>query len=184
MVTASTTGIWQRLVVLLAMSMMVSGCARYAITDYDGGADFSQYRSYSIEKRSEGRIQSLDATRIERAVQRELSERGLDQSDNGADLKVRYTIEDEKRLESRGPNVGLGFGFGRSPFGFGVAHSPVRTREIREGKLVVQLVEAESQRVVWQGTGQRNLTENMSPDSRSSLIDRVVREMFKDFPPQ
>lgn len=182
--TASNAHIWQRLAVLLVLAIAVSGCARYAVTDYDGGAAFSDYSSYRMEARKEGEIQSLDATRIERAVRRELSDRGLDETDEGPSLVVRYAIEDEKRLESSGPNVGLGFGFGRSPMGFGVAHSPVRTREIQEGKLVVQLVESGSQRVVWQGTGQRNLTESMSPDTRSSLIDRVVKEMFKDYPPR
>lgn len=184
MVTASHTGIWQRLVILLALTLAVSGCARYAVTDYDTGAAFTDFDSYRMEARSEDAIQSLDATRIERAVRRELSDRGLEETSEGADLLVRYSIEDEKRTESRGPNVGLGFGFGRSPFGFGVAHAPVQTREISEGKLVVQLVDAGSQRVVWQGTGQRNLTESMSSDNRSKLIDRVVSEMFKDYPPQ
>jgi len=184
MASTHSRQIGQRIAAILVLATALSGCARYAITDYDAGSNFDDYRSYSIEKRGDGEIQSLDATRIERAVRRELSERGLESVDEGADLKVRYTIEDEKRTESRGPNVGLGFGVGRSPFAFGMSHSPVRTREIREGKLVVQLVDAASERVVWQGTGQRNLTESMGPDSRSQLIDRVVSEMFKDYPPQ
>lgn len=175
-----------RLVLGLMLTLALSGCARYATTDYDGNARFDTYERYRFAEREEGSVQSLDATRIERALERELSEEGFRQadSDETAALIVRYRIEQERRLESRGPNFGLGFGFGRSPFTFGVAHSPVESREITEGQLVVELVDPQAEQVIWQGRAARNLTESMSAERRRELIDRIVKAMFEQYPPE
>jgi hypothetical protein len=37
--------------------------------------------------------------------------------------------------------------------------------------------------VVWRGAGQRNLTEQMKPEQRSALINRLVKDMFDRYPP-
>lgn len=173
------------LMTLLVVVMALSGCTRYAVTDYDREAGFGDYQSFALQPRDGSEsIQSLDASRIENAVTRQLSERGMEKVPaEQADVVLRYAIDDEKRTESRGPTVGLGLGIGRSPFGFGMAHSPVRTREIQEGKVVVEMVDRAAERVVWKGIAQRNLTETMSPDRRSTLINRVVDEMFDKYPP-
>lgn len=177
---------WQA-VFLVVLALMATGCARYAIIDYDRDARFDQYRSYALENLdSDAEVQSLDANRMEGALRKHLSAQGLREATepDAADVVMRYAIKDEKRTESRGPSVGVGFGFGRSPFGFGLAHSPVSTREIREGKLVIQMVDTSNQRVIWQGTGQRNLRENMEPQERTELIDRIIGEMFENYPPR
>ncbi len=173
------------LLALVALAFLLSGCARYAVTDYDSGARFADYRTFALQPRDgSDSIQSLDASRIEKAVARELNKRGLEKADSGeADVLLRYAIDDEVRTEARGPTVGFGLATGGRPFGFGVAHSPVRTRDFQEGKVVVEMVDRQDSRVVWKGIAQRNLTETMSPDRRTELINRVVDEMFKNYPP-
>lgn len=175
-----------RFVLGLMLALALTGCARYATTDYDGKAQFDTYDRYRFAQREEGAVQSLDAARIERALERELAEEGFSQADSSeaAALIVRYRIEQERRLESRGPTFGLGFGFGRSPFTFGMAHSPVESREIKEGQLVVELVDPKAEQVIWQGRAERNLTESMNAAQRSELIDRIVKAMFEQYPPE
>lgn len=171
----------------LILMLALSGCARYASTDYDGDARFDTYDQYRFAERDEGSIQSLDAARIERALERELASEGFSQAgedDASNALIVRYRIEQERRLESRGPNFGLGFGFGRSPFTFGMAHTPVESREIKEGRLVVELVDPGAEQVIWQGRAERNLTGYMDGEERRELIDRIIRAMFEQYPPE
>ncbi|MDX1587723.1 MAG: DUF4136 domain-containing protein [Oleiphilaceae bacterium] len=173
---------------LLVMALfLLSGCATYVVTDHDADAGFDQLTSYTLKSRGEDdgeSVKSLDSARIEAALNRELTGQvGMSQArDPGeADLLVRYWIEDTKRTESTGPT--FGFGFGNSPFGFGVA-TQQPTREIREGKLIVELVNRENRQAVWRATGQKNLNEQMSPEERRRLIDRLVSEMFKRYPPR
>lgn len=172
---------------LMAMLVLFSGCASYVVTDHDDSADFGGFKSYTLMDRGEEgdkSVKTLDSARIEKSLNRELTgEVGLSQvqTPENADLLVRYWIEDVKRTESTGPT--FGFGFGNSPFGFGVA-TQQPTREVREGKLIVELVNRENRQAVWRATGQQNLTEQMSPEERRKLIDRLISEMFKRYPPR
>lgn len=171
---------------LLAMLVLFSGCASYVVTDHDASAEFGRFQSYTLMDKGEEddkSVKTLDSARIEKAINRELSgEVGMTeaQAPENADLLVRYWIEDVKRTESTGPT--FGFGFGNRPFGFGVA-TQQPTREVREGKLIVELVNRENRQAVWRATGQQNLTEKMSPDERRKLIDRLITEMFNRYPP-
>ncbi|MEQ6885743.1 DUF4136 domain-containing protein [Salicola sp. Rm-C-2C1-2] len=170
---------------LALMLALVSGCARYAATDYDSSAGFDRYSTYQFAKRGgEDAVQGLDAARIERALEKALAGDGFTRADSDPDVLVRYRIEDEVRTESRGPSVGFGFGFGRSPFTFGMAHSPVQTREIREGQLVVEMVDPTIEQIVWEGRARRNLSESQDREDRTRLIDRVIEAMFEQYPPQ
>jgi len=56
-----------RVVTLAVLLAMATGCARYAVTDYDSNAGFDRYSSYRFAERDENAIQGLDAARIERA---------------------------------------------------------------------------------------------------------------------
>ena len=171
-------------VTLAVLLTLVTGCARYAVTDYDSKAGFDRYNSYRFAERDDDAVQGLDAARIERALQQALTGEGFTQKDAEPDILVRYRIEDEVRTESRGPSVGLGFGFGRNPFTFGMAHSPVQTREIREGQLVVEMVDPTVEQVVWEGRARRYLNENQDREERTELIDQVIEAMFEQYPPQ
>lgn len=181
-----TASAWRSPVLLALMLLLISGCARYVVTDHDSRARFEQYQTYTLVGKNEqdgDQFQTLDSARIESALRRELGQQaGLSHVDSReeADLLVRYWIEDTRRTESTG--VSYGVGFGRSPFGFGVATAP-QSQEIKEGKLIVELVDSENRQVVWRATGQQNLNERMSPDQRSNLINRLASEMFKRYPP-
>lgn len=168
---------------LLLLMALVSGCASTATTDYDSDAGFDSYSTYQFTKRDEKAVQGLDAARIERALEQALTREGFTGADSAPDVRVRYRIEDEVRTESRGPRLGLGFGFGSSPFTFGMAHTPVETREIREGQLVVEMVDPTMDQVVWAGRAQRYLRESMDREERTQLINQVIEAMFEQYPP-
>lgn len=171
-------------VTLALLLALVSGCARHAVTDYDSSAGFDGYSTYRFAEKDEDSAQGLDAARIERALKKALADEGFTQVDAAPDVLMRYRIEDEVRTESRGPRLGFGFGFGRSPFTFGVAHSPVQTREIREGQLVVEMVDPNLEQIVWEGRGQRFLSESQDREERTELIERIIEAMFEQYPPR
>lgn len=167
-------------VTLIVMLAVLSGCARYAITDYDSSAGFNRYSTYRFAERGDA-IQDLDAARIERTLKNALADKGLTRAEENPDLRVRYRIEDAIRTESRGPT--LGFGFGRGPFAFGMANTPVETRTIREGRLVVEMVDPAIDQVVWEGRARRYLSDSDSRKERTELIRRIIGAMFEQYPP-
>ena len=166
----------------LLLTLWLAGCASTVAIDYRPEAAFADYRSFALtSSEPDEEIRSLDGERIEKAVTRELIARGLKTAPaDTADLLVRYRVEETVELETSG--FGYGFGFGREHLGVGVATVP-DVQAVNEGKLVVELVQRDIRQVVWRGAGQRNLTEQMEPEQRSALIERLVRDMFERWPP-
>jgi len=164
------------------MVLILAGCTANVVTDYTHAARFGEYASWAYApEESDSTIVSLDDTRVRAALERELKRKGMRQLPaEEADLLVRWQIVEEERLEQSG--VGLGFGFGSGHFGWGVA-APPPVREVKEGKLVVELVDSETMQVVWRAASRRYLRESQSPESRRELIDEVVAEMFSHYPP-
>lgn len=165
----------------LALVLLLSGCAARVVTDYDSSAAFASYQQWAFASRDQQGFTSLDASRVEAAIKRELAAENLEQVDaDTADLLVSYRIDEVERLDTTGFSYGLGFGSGR--FGWGMSTAPP-VREVREGQLVVELVDSDTDRVVWRGASKRYLNENQSPQTRQELIDEVVTGMFERYPP-
>lgn len=175
---------WSRVwrpVSLMALLLLLTGCASNVVTDYDSSTVFGNYSSWAFAPEKGTGFVSLDASRAESAIERELNRKAMRRLDpDEADLLVSYRVEDVERLDSSGFSYGLGFG--RRSFAWGLSVPPP-VREITEGKLIVELVDRSTGRVVWRGASQRYLNENQSPERRRTLIDEVVTEMFSKYPP-
>ena len=169
-------------VVTIMLTLWLTGCASTVAIDYRPEAVFAEYRTFTFSNAEANEdIRTLDGERIEQAVTRELTTRGLTSTPkDSADLLVRYRVEETVELETSG--FGYGFGFGREHLGVGVATVP-DVQAKKEGKLVVELVQRDIRQVVWRGAGQRNLTEQMTPQQRKVLIERLIRDMFERWPP-
>ncbi|SFM37859.1 DUF4136 domain-containing protein [Marinobacter zhejiangensis] len=167
---------------ILALCVVLSGCAANVVTDYDAAASFDQYQSWAFSgDQQESGFLSLDSARVEAALVRELNAKNLVRRDaDEADLLVSYQLVQEDRLETYGFSYGVGFG--HRNFGWGLATAP-QVREVTEGKLVVRLADRNTQQVVWQAISKRYLNENQSPETRSELIDESVTDMFALYPP-
>lgn len=171
-----------RVLIATLMIFLLSGCASNVVTDYDSATVFGNYSSWAFADNNNGSgFVSLDGARVQSAVERELNRKALNKVvEEEADLLVSYRVEKVDRLDTTGLSYGLGFG--HSPFGFGFSTVPP-VREIEEGKLVVELVDSATSRVVWRGASRRYLNESQSPEYRRKLIDEVVADMFAKYPP-
>ncbi len=168
---------------IIVALFLLAGCAGKVVTDYDAAARFESYQSWAFAPGLQPQgFTSLDSARVESAVTREMAAKQFQRlPTEQADLLVFYQVVEEERLESYGFSYGVGFG--HRPFGWGIASAPP-VREVKEGKLVVELVDTDSERVVWRAASKRYLNENQSPEHRSELIDEVVEAMFARFPPE
>ncbi len=173
-----------RFVMLSIVALAMAGCASNVVTDYNSSVVFGNYSSWAFAPSAgadSSSFVSLDGSRIKEAIARELSQEALRQVPPGeADLLVSWQIVEEDRLEQTG--LGVGFGFGSGNFGWALS-APPPVRKVEEGKLVVELADAETKQVVWRAASRRYLNEDQSPETRRELIDEVVSEMFSKYPP-
>lgn len=165
---------------ILLISLPLISCSADVTTDYDTQVNYSQYKSYQFADRPGSTVIRLDSARVECAIKAELENKGLELLETNADLTVRHYIRQQSDFHSYGTSIGFGYRY-RS---IGVAYStPSRYREYRYGKLIVELIENDSNQVVWRSISQRKLTETMTPKSREEFIDEQILEMFKNYPP-
>jgi len=156
-------------VLLLACSAAVAGMKVKA--EKDPEADFGTYRTYAWEKGLSAAYKNIQAV-IEKNVERELAQVELVKVDKEeADLyAVSYALG-EQLMGSLG-------GFYRQPdWAWGIITT--ENRMITRGTLVVDLVDAKENEVVWRGVAQGNVTNT---EQAIRVIEQVTKKMFRKYP--
>jgi hypothetical protein len=75
--------------------------------------------------------------------------------------------------------VDYGYGLGSWP-----GASDVRLSRYEEGTLMLDVIDNASNELVWRGAAQARIDPNRSPQERTELINRAVREILDRFPPR
>jgi uncharacterized protein DUF4136 len=176
------------LVIILALGLLA--CTSFNVkTDYDSTADFTTFKTFSfagLADVNKGGIydNSLTQKRIESAVVRELTAKGLSQVrlDEPSDLLVHYwfNVQDKQRLESGGTSVGVArYGGG---YGWGMGYGGgVTTVDYKEGTLILDLVEPAKKQLVWRATIVGTLQE--SAKDNVELGNKAIAKAFQSYPP-
>jgi hypothetical protein len=176
---------------LVLLAVCLSACNAFKVqTDHDATADFSAFKTFAFGGASEmnkGGIydNSLMRRRIESAVVRELTAKGLRQVglDEPQDLLVHYwvTVLDKQRLESGGTSVGVARGpYGGYGWGAGYGGG-VTTVDYKEGTLILDLIEPSKKQLVWRATIVGTLQE--STKDNVELGNEAIAKAFQDYPP-
>jgi hypothetical protein len=168
------------LVCAIAAAALVSACASYGVrTDYDPAAQFEGLRTYQwmeIQQTDDPRVDNeLLKRRIMGAVDGELASKGLSRSDTAPDLLVVYHAAVQRVIDI--DTYTRGYGYRRR------AYSQTYVREYDVGTLIIDLIQAETQQLVWRGSGQARLHERTTPAERDQRVRDVVAAILKDFPP-
>lgn len=176
---------------LVLLAVCLSACNAFKVqTDHDSTADFSAFRTFAFggpAEMNKGGIydNSLMQKRIESAVARELTGKGLRQVglDEPQDLLVHYWIGvlDKQRLESTGTTVGVARG-PRGGYGWGAGYGGgVTTYEYKEGTLILDLIESTKKQLVWRATIVGTLEE--STKNNVELANEAIAKAFQEYPP-
>ena len=146
-------------------------------TDYDHSADFGRYKTYSWLKVEAGN--SLWQDRIRKAVDAELSAKGLQYLGSGGDVSVAAvgSEKSEQRLETFYNDFGDGW-YWRG-FGNGIATTTVETVPI--GSLMLDMFDSKTKKLVWRAHGEKALSGD--PEKNERKLQDIVGDMFKKFPP-
>ena len=144
--------------------------------DYDHKVNFSKYKTFMWVDKPE-MADPLTADRIVDSVNAQLTSRGLRLVSSGADLYVSASMFIQQvPVYNTFYDGGLGWGWGWG--GTGLATTYVNT--YLEGTTTVNLIDAASERTVWQGTATGGVSHK--PAKVAKKNDKVIADMFEKYP--
>lgn len=179
--------------VTIAAALMLIGCAGIRVSqDYDPATHFGPITTYNWqsptqEKTGDWRIDNpLQDARIRAAVDRLLAEKGVNRSTDATPaVLVRYRYVLRPKLESDGAGSGIGFGIGSYGRHGGVAFGTGGgVRQYDEASLIIDLIDPETDALIWRGSGTQRHTEHDDPVKATTAIDRLVERILAQFPPR
>jgi Domain of unknown function (DUF4136) len=155
--------------------------AQQVKTDYDRGADFSQFKTYTWEK-----VQTQDqlwVDRIKEAVNTALAAKGLTPVESGGDMAI-VAIEmtkNQQTLNTFYDGFGGGWGWRRGGGFGGFGDATTTTDTYKVGTLVVDMFDTHTKKLIWRGSASDTLSDKS--DKNIKNLDKGVQKMFDHFPP-
>lgn len=149
--------------------------------DWDKEVDFSQYKTYAWMDGTPVPNQLMQR-RIEAAIEAELEALGLTKVTGTPDLYVvsHGSLEEEQRVYADTFGyVGGPRGRGYRGWGRGATTTTARVTDVEIGKLMVDLVDADKEELVWRAIGSSTLKK---PEKMEKVIPKTAKKMFKKYP--
>jgi Domain of unknown function (DUF4136) len=164
----------QKYFVLLGFVFLlaVTAHANRVTTDYDHTANFSKYKTFMWVHEPDTN-EPFMKTRIVDFVNSQLKYRGLRQVSEGADLAIGANVATEEKHTWDTYYSGDGWGWGS-----GWSTTEMRTYEV--GTITVDLFDAQSHKVVWQGVGVDKISTK--PEKQTKDTNKQIEKMFRSFP--
>lgn len=157
-------------------------------TDYDRSANFSAYKSFSLYYLLTSRnISELNEERIWNSIRTEMIRKGYVENNQNPDLVVNAVsvLKNKKYLSANSNFYGYGGSF--RPYGYwnggyrSVSGSgSVQAYDYKDGSLLIDVVDAKSKRLIWEGKATAELTKQ--PKNPDEAIQKTVSKILNDFP--
>jgi Domain of unknown function (DUF4136) len=169
---------------LIFMILLIAGCSDQIRikTDYDREVNLKLYKSYAwlpvkeIESKNNPLVYNeLTDKRIKKAVEVQFQIKGIQYTPENPDLRIHYHIIVDNRSAVR-------------PAAYGYYYSPYWMRnqydvyQYREGTLIIDLMDAKNNNLIWRGWGTEVLNTN-DIDLTEAEINDAVYKILKEFPP-
>lgn len=165
---------------VLVLGMFGTAWAQKVNVDWEKSASFTGFKTYAWEKGTPVKNQLMDQ-RIIDGVDKELAAKGLQKVEmaNNPDLVVLYHAAVNTETQLNTMNTG-GYGWGYR-WGGGMGMSTTTVDKIPVGHLVVDIGDAKTKKLLWQGTAQDTLSDK--PQNNEKKINKALEKMFKKYPP-
>ncbi len=165
---------------LASATLGLASCSPFQIkSDYADTANFSNYKTYKL-RIDDLKLNDIDKDRVLNELSKQLQSKGLSVGSN-PDLIVNVKAN-HKKVTDITTNSPYGmYGWGGS-FGWGVGMNRTWTSNYNEGAIIVDLIDASSQKLVWQGIGSGISVD--SPRSKQKQIPEIMAQIMASYPPQ
>ncbi len=162
------------MVVLLLVCCPVHG--QNVKVDYDKAASFTGFATYAWAKGTPVQNGLMDQ-RIIDGIDRQLAAKGLRKVDASANPDLRVLYHGAVGTETQLNTTDMG-GWG---YRWGGGMSTTTVQNIPVGKLVVDIGDAKTKKLLWMGTASDTLSDK--PEKNEQKLNKALDKMFKKFPP-
>jgi uncharacterized protein DUF4136 len=154
------------------------GCATTQVrTAHDPSAKFDRYRTFALSRGqiiNDGRVDQRDTLvrdRFDTAVRQALSAKGLQPTKVNPDLIVTYAA-DARTIEKLTPSY-------ESTYANEISYAPVPVPWLsptRQGTLVIALIDAGTNKVVWRSVAQSEGGNPRKPENIEKAVDKALEK--------
>ena len=169
-------------------TLIFSGCSTINVTnDFDPAFSFNDVKTYAILYKSKDYSDTLTDERIKTGIDTQLKQKGyIKVKRKDADIYVVFhtdvrnktkIVQDYQYIGISPYRYGYGYGYG------GMMAVPVtRTYNYDEGQLLVDILNAKDNKIVWRGVATDSLKQLKTPEERVEYINKVMTSIFKTLP--
>jgi hypothetical protein len=175
--------------------LLLSSCANTAHIEKSKGADLARYKTYSwveeekLQQNKEARRKEIIQQNIQAAVNKQLQKSGWQLVQSNPDVLVNTDLVVEKnQRQQRDPVYSQPYTrtyFNRFSRRFNTYYFPSQfmgydsySTTVKEGTVTVTLIDAKTDKAVWQGWATNELYDNQISDKE---INKNVKSIFKKF---
>ncbi len=156
-------------------------------TTYDKTVHFPDYKTFSmITYTPQGEVNIENLKHIENSVKEELTKKGFKETNSNPDMVVNIKTVMKKRqtrtTKTSYSNTGesLQTMIYWSQYGSAAGETTVEESNLKDGSLVVDVLDAETKRRVWQGTVNTEISK--APKDPRKVISATINKMMAGFP--
>jgi Domain of unknown function (DUF4136) len=157
-----------------------AACSTISVNyDYDKKVNFPGYKTYewhAIPRTVE--MNDLLINRVKNAANRVLQSKGFREVSENPDFLIAIHTSKQQKVEI----IDWGYAYGpywRRGYGYG----GVDLRQYVEGTLILDVVDAIKNELVWRGSATGIVDPYLSPEKRTENIDAAVARILDKFPP-
>ncbi len=172
---------------LFTSALLIVSCGSIRVSsDYDTSVDFTAYKRYAFFKPGidKAEISELDKRRVLHALENALATKGFEASEI-PEVLVSFHTKAEKNVRVSESYLGWGSPFygpyGGWGWGWGF-NRPYNVNTSTTGVLYIDLIDASSKKLIWQGKGTGSLRGG-TPQEREEHINAFVIEILAAYPP-
>ena len=177
-----------RIVLGLTVFVLAAGPAfgRKVRIDFDHGTNFAKYRTFAWAQEPNPK-NSFMKPRIINAINAQLIGKGLEPDESQPDILIKATSTIQKvpvwnTYYSGGFGGWGGCGWGACGWGGGSGWATTTVDIREEGTLVVELVDCNTQQLIWRGVAKHSVSSK--PEKASKKLQKEIRKMFEEYPPE
>jgi len=177
-------------IALLSVLFILTACSSIKTNyDYDKDVDFAKFKTYAFSQQSmELQLDQLNKDRLFKAIKSELATKGLTESGN-PDVIIDIHVKGQQYQTATATTTGYGgyggyYGYRGYGYGSGFTSTQVSYDTYTEGTLMIAMIDKNTNKLVWQGTGVKTIDENASAQKREENINYGVNQIMANYPPK
>jgi hypothetical protein len=178
-----------KVVALGLLAAAAVACSSLETTsDYDRSANFSQYKTFAFQEGTPAPT-SFVQERIESAISNALQTKGYTKAPvDSADLLIYTHAKTSTQKQLNATTMGYsgwwgpgwyGGGWG-GYYGGGMGTTTVQEVDIKKGTVIVDMVDRNSQKIVWRGSATNVIDEDSATPEK---LNAGAMKLFENYPP-